>query len=297
MPVQMPAPHNDGQAISGPGADPVVRGLVGVFDAAFPGRVRGCYLLGSYAEGTTVGLSDVDLVVLFKGGFAAGEEERANRLVSACGLLSAVRLDVVLRCEASLPAEDVRLKLGSVLVGGEDVRAGLPLPTPEAHARYMTGWAEHFIRLLHDGAGPGQPLRYPDAADAFYGYARVRIPEWYPPGATAGTKELVAGVCWTATALLSLLHGAAGYAGTKGEAVSRYRDAGDGEWGGYVAAVYGRCKGAWRYGVPEGAAERDELRALCQRALPFFAHYQAVYREYLGRQREAGEADGENAGM
>jgi hypothetical protein len=212
-------------------------------------------------------------------------------VVAACSLISPIRLDVWPESEATLLIEDVRLKLGSHLVAGEDVRAQLPLPTPEAHARYITGWPNSFIRRLHDGARLVPPLSHPIPTDAFYGYTQVRIQPWYPQETTQGTKEMVAAVCWTATALLSLQLGVAGYVGTKGEAISRYRDAGDAEWGGYVAQVYACCKGAWHYAVPDAARERAELRALCGRALAFFNHYLDVYWSYLIQQRQAANAE------
>jgi predicted nucleotidyltransferase len=273
------------RAVTDARAIAIIHGIVSLFEIVFPDRVRGYYLLGSYSEGTTVTLSDIDLMILFRGAFQAGEEETINRVIEACGLLSPVRLDIMVQSEAALRIEDVRLKLGSMVVAGEDTRAQIPLPTPEAHARYITEWANYFIRLLHDDASLSAPLSYPDAADEFYGYARIRIPQWYPPEATAGTKELVATVCWTANALLSLTLGVAGYVGTKGAAVERYGDVGAPEWRAYVTQVYTRCKGAWRYDVPQEEAQRAELRELCAQSLAFFQHYQATYQDYLRAQQ------------
>src|SRR5579862_161041 len=270
--------------------DAILQGVTALFEVVFPTRVRGYYLLGSFSEHTSVALSDIDLIILFAGGFEGNEEATAQRVVEACGLLSPIRLDIALQSEETLRIEDVRLKLGSLLITGEDVRAQIPLPTPEAHARYMTDWALWFIRRLHDGASLGVPLNYPDSTDAFYGYARVRIPGWYPTGTVQGTKEFVATVCWTATALLSLILGADGYVGTKGEAVRRYRDLGDGEWGSYVTEVYSLGKGEWRYGVPESVTDRQHLGKLCAQGLPFFNHYLTRYRDYLNQQRRGEDA-------
>lgn len=273
--------------IPDPRVQSIVRGVIGLMDVVFPGRIRGCYLLGSQRDGTTVALSDIDLVVLFRERLGTDEGEVFARVVEACELLSPVRLDITAQSEETFRAEDVRLKLGSVPVAGDDIRAQLPLPSPQDHARYITNWTNFFIRRLHDIPRLRAPLVYPDSSDIFYGYATVRIPEWYSLGVTTGTKELAATVCWTATALLSLKLGEAGYVGTKGEALRRYRDLGDGAWGNYVTRVYARCRGAWHYEIPQGAEERDELRALCASALPFFNHYLATYQEYLVQQRQA----------
>ena len=49
--------------------DSILRGLVGLFEVSFPGRIRGCYLTGSYSDGTAVDLgrtlhsSDIDTVI------------------------------------------------------------------------------------------------------------------------------------------------------------------------------------------------------------------------------------------
>jgi predicted nucleotidyltransferase len=49
-----------------PRIDEIVQGIIGLFEIAFPGRIRGCYLVGSYADGTAVPLSDIDIRVVLK---------------------------------------------------------------------------------------------------------------------------------------------------------------------------------------------------------------------------------------
>jgi hypothetical protein len=61
-----------------PQADEVLQGIVGIFELAFPSRIRGYFLVGSYAIGQPVAISDLDLVVLFKDNFVAGEHQRAT---------------------------------------------------------------------------------------------------------------------------------------------------------------------------------------------------------------------------
>jgi predicted nucleotidyltransferase len=50
---------------------------IAAFEAAFPGRVRGYYVEGSHADGTGIATSDLDLTVVFRGGFQ-GEAERGE---------------------------------------------------------------------------------------------------------------------------------------------------------------------------------------------------------------------------
>jgi Nucleotidyltransferase domain len=76
-----------------PQIDEIIRGLIGIFEIAFPGRIRGCYLVGSYADGSAVALSDIDLRVVFKEGFAdSAEEERVRQVRGYCRQISPVSI-------------------------------------------------------------------------------------------------------------------------------------------------------------------------------------------------------------
>ncbi len=82
--------HSSGNAE----VDRILRGLIGIFETAFPGRIRAYYLAGSRADGSEVAASDVDFRAVFRGGFGPGEEERARRLRRYCGLVCAMDLDM-----------------------------------------------------------------------------------------------------------------------------------------------------------------------------------------------------------
>src|SRR3954462_4804767 len=47
-------------------ADAILCGVVGLWEAVFPDRIRGYYLSGSYANATATPTSDLDLTILFK---------------------------------------------------------------------------------------------------------------------------------------------------------------------------------------------------------------------------------------
>ncbi len=116
--------------------DALLRATLTTFEAAFPRRVRGYYLLGSAADGTSVSTSDVDLVILFKDQFLdAAEREAAQQLRDQIASASPLEYDAELHDEASLrEGSDPALKLGSQLLYGEDVRH-LPLVPIEDWAR------------------------------------------------------------------------------------------------------------------------------------------------------------------
>src|SRR6266567_9530545 len=54
------------RTIGKPSIDTVLSHIVERYEAQFPGRIRTCYLTGSYAEGNAVEWSDIDVYVLFK---------------------------------------------------------------------------------------------------------------------------------------------------------------------------------------------------------------------------------------
>ena len=272
----------------------ILRGVYGLFETVFPDRVRALYLLGSRGDGTAASVSDIDGVLVFRARFVADERERAQHVLESCRLMSPLRLDLGLLAEDDEEfhsGPDVRLALGATLVLGDDVRDRIRLPDLERYRRYIVGWPDEFIRILHDMAPDAPldaPLGFPDPGDEHRGYTRVRAPRWYPADTEAGSKELVATICWTATALLAL--DARSFAGNRAEAVRLYAahargSASVARFGTLVERAYHCCKGEWDYRVPEDPAARAQLREICDGALAFFEHYRlrsAAFREARG---------------
>jgi hypothetical protein len=260
--------------------DRIVRGVVTIFEASFPRRVRGYYLLGSYADGAAVAISDIDLLPLVAGALDEGEREQAERLVEGCALLSPTRLDIVLCDEATITDDVVLLRYGGQLVYGADTRAALPLPPLANYTRATMDAARYFIaHVLRGVERLTYPLAYPDPNGEFYGYDTVRIPEWYPPDTRQGVKELVTTATRMARASLAL--GAGRYAGSKGGSVTTYREAIGDEWSDLLEAIYAHGKLRWGYAVPTDPAERRLLRDLCRQMLAFENDFLARYRVYL----------------
>src|SRR5712691_3383703 len=82
-----------------PAVDQVIRGVISIFEAAFPGRIRGYYLIGSLVDGSAVAASDIDMWAVFKDAFIDDEEERAKQLWHACESISRIKVDVLSRSE------------------------------------------------------------------------------------------------------------------------------------------------------------------------------------------------------
>ena len=155
-------------------ADTLLQGTIGIFETCFPGRVRGYYLVGSYANGSAVATSDLDLVVVFKDDFESDEPARCRDLAHNCSLISPVRIDVAPRCETELVRTgSVSLKLASRLLYGEDIGALVPLePLEDYLPKALSGFFFYTAMLRGEPAHLTYPVDYPDANAAFYGYER-----------------------------------------------------------------------------------------------------------------------------
>lgn len=266
--------------------DQILRGFVGLCELAFPGRVRGYYLTGSWINGTALLLpgdpdnsSDLDLRVIFKGTLEEPERRRFDTLAAACLRISPLRLEVYPTGEEVLTRNwDVCLKQESLLLFGEDIRDRLPLPDLDDYIqRTMTfpPYAMAAVRgqvLYADGQWRKPllrcPLSYPDPDGEFRGYEVV-----------SSLGELVGDATWAATVILALKAGL--YAGTKWSAARMYREQMQDEWSDLPAAVFEKCKLAWRHQIPAGDEDRKQLRELCRRMLGLENYLLQLCREYL----------------
>jgi predicted nucleotidyltransferase len=257
-----------------------LRGVVGSFEAAFPGRVRAYYLVGSYATGEAISASDIDLRVVWKGAFEQGERERAERLRDAYDSAHSFQIDLPPQCEADLLAgrSDPLPITQGIFLYGEDIRDTLPLPDLRTYIRMVTGAAYRniVVRLRHH-AQIGYPLRYPDPMGTFYGY-----------DIGAGTQHFVVTIGWAATSIIAME--ARQYVARKSDWLRLYRQHIADEWTPFLEAVYETCRNRWAYTIPDEAAGRAELRALCQQALGFENRYIRTYRAALLEARTSDDA-------
>lgn len=270
--------------------DTMLRGAVGIFEAAFPGRIRGYYLFGSQMDGSAVATSDLDLFVVFKDDFLNEQEaERARQLWHACSQLSAVQCDLLSFSERHLfTAGHFRLKSASVLIYGEDVRARMPTFLLDRYLRaYSFAPCACMSEVLRRAETLLYPLDYPAPDSEFYGYdyddPRMGADE------TRSIKGLVNMVCWIATIIVAFQSGR--MIGTKAESVRAYRECIGDQWTGFVETLYANGKTAWGYRVPNDPAGRVLLRDLCRETLAFENLYLERYRVYLlGQLRDTDEA-------
>jgi hypothetical protein len=272
-----------------PQIDHILCGVIGIFETAFPDRVRSYYLVGSYASDAAGPLSDIDLRVIFKGEFASGEEEKMRQVRRYCRLISPISLDCPPLSEARLLHDEawlhepLSIKATGVLLYGDDIRDEWPPPDFDAYLRNVTAVpVTRFSHLRNQPSPLTFPLAYPDPAGEFSGYDR--------PDAYAGTRSLkswVHAVGFGATALLALQ--ARQIVDRKEAWLPMYRQYIHDEWTDLLESIYHQGARQWLYWIPADPTERILLRDLCQRTLSFENHYLTRYRAYLLGELRSGE--------
>jgi len=267
-----------------PPIDQVLSHLVQRYEMHFPGRIRACYLIGSYAEGNAVAWSNLDVHVLFKDAFVSQEEAaQAEHLGHSCALLTPVRLDLTVSSEQSqdsLPGSvRVAVKRRSVLLSGEDTREHMNLPGREEYTRDAAEIAKQCLLWLRREERLRYPLTYPDPDGAFFGYDHLQFLESNRGAARLGIRLLVQSACRIGTALLAFQTDR--WVSTQRESVQTYRELLNDEWASLLEALLEKGKGCWNYNLPETSEERAQLRGFCERMLPFENHYLRAYRAYL----------------
>jgi hypothetical protein len=263
-----------------PAADEALRLLIGSFERALPGRARGYYLEGSYADATSIATSDLDLIIVLRGARTPRDERAAGRVFERCGAGSPLPLDYNLEDEAGLAQGAAPMfKLASVPVFGDDIRHEVPLLPIDAWARQRMHAAYWLINRVWERPAPARlPVCFPNPSAPFFGYINRTLP------GTGGaelptTRNLIRVTGWAATALLAWQVGA--YVARKRDCHTMYRQQIGDEWCDLLDAIYGRCRNDWRCLIPEGAPERAELEAICGSALAFENHFLRRYRAFV----------------
>ncbi|MEZ4669946.1 MAG: nucleotidyltransferase domain-containing protein [Anaerolineae bacterium] len=259
------------------GFDRAMTAVITIFEAAFPGRVRGYYLLGSIGRASANRNSDLDLEILFKDAFTADERSRADDLQQACETLSNLPLDLSIFDEDCLPRIDtLALKTASTLVYGEDTRPQMPLPGIETYLRRVTIPVQRALTNAYRATPISLPLNYPDADDEFYGYIPT---DPQHPHARWGTKVWVLHIGWMATFLIAFQTGT--MVPTKDDMVQLYRQHINDRWTPFITEVHELCRHEWAYVIPTSAEDRARLRGLCGQTLAYEQHVWKHYVQWL----------------
>ncbi len=273
----------------------VLRAAIGIFELAFPGQIRACYIEGSYADQSAVFTSDLDLVIVLKGD-ASSNLARAEALAQHCCALSVVELDIGVADENKLAVGvPPYFKMGSILIYGEDIRDRLPLVSlPQWTRDRMHSSLWRTVHLFNRPPVIRYPLAYPDPSGEFYGYDRrkLRLPDGEEVNCT---RDLIRLTGWSATALLAYRAGR--YVTRKSECHVAYRESFQDEWGQLLEDIYVYCRNKWHYLLPTDPAERRKLRQICVRTLAFENYFLLVYKEFLLSELQAEDVEGKRMAL
>ncbi len=262
-------------------ADKVLQGVVRLFEAVFPDRVRGYYVYGSYADQTEISASDLDMQIVFKGAFHDDtEKDKAQQICEACGSMSSIGLDAVVRDEQSLFRQgSVNFKLASLFIYGQDIREKIPLPPMEEYARKTIEYPTYLFARARQGQRILRfPLDYPDPRGKFFGYdyRKIRQSDGSERNSTKGIIN-VTGRIATAKVILRNKE----YVPSKRHGVELYRKSVNDDWIAFLEEIDEKCRQKWGYLIPQDEQARRQLKELCRRTLQFENHYFSIYNRYL----------------
>jgi len=280
-----------------PAIDEVCRGVVGIFETAFPERICGYYIEGSYADHTAVAASDVDLTIVFQDAWLSEEEnDRAGRLAAYVADMTSIEIDIELVDQQSLRVgAKPTLKLGAQLLYGDDVRDDVPLmPIHEWTRQRMHAAYWLMINVFGRAVPVRLPLDYPDPKDEFYGYTRrlIQLPDGRE---VPSTRDLIRVTGWAATALMALQ--AHRYVVRKRDCFLAYEQYINDEWSPLLNELYRTCRSRWNYLLPERDEDRQYLREMCERTLDFENYFMSVYTAFVITELRSHDAHAEQAAL
>ncbi len=256
-------------------ADKILSETIGVYELMFPGRIQGYYVTGSYAVGTPLPNSDVDVTIVFKGKFEDSEYERADQLYLHLAGLSAIYPDLKMMDEYGLHHPEgfdiifaVFTKGNSILVYGEDIRDQIPLP-PHSDFTWMLSSGGFYY--LQEARGNSEkltvPLTHPDPT----GHLLGREP--------TDRLDIVLTTSLVASSLAAIKSGQ--YVYSKTNIAKVYKELIGDEWSDVIADVFSICRSAWEYKIPDDEKSHHKFRQLCHRVLAFENAFLEVYIAYL----------------
>ena len=264
--------------------------IITEYEAELLGCVSGYYVMGSYADGSGVGSSDLD-VCLVIGDCQLGERERARVLAEMWKAKSQVELDIEIEEKEHLSQGIApNFKYGSIWLYGEDIRQDIPLVPLRVWTRdrmHSSYWRT--VQLFGRSTPVCMPLEYPDPQGEFFGYD-ARLLRLADGREVRCTRDLIRLVGWSATGLLAWKTGV--YVARKKDCHRLYQEAFADEWGQLLQDIYEKCRVRWDYLLPEDEVERQELRELCRRTLGFENYFLRMYKEFLLEELRVDDAEG-----
>lgn len=271
-----------------PAIDRTLRLIVDTLERRFPTTIRSYYLFGSFADGSAVDSSDIDLFIVVQGEVRDGLRQQITSEIRSLTTPAPVQVDLLVMSDRILIRDGhFRVKHASRLIFGEDIRGYLPEQTTGQWLRhYSEAPIAYSLRVLRNVERIAYPLAYPQPDSEFFGYDRNQLP---PSGLPLhNVAAMVSAACWMGTLLVAMKTGE--QARTKSESVRLYRSAVGDEWSGFLSGLYQHGKERWGYQVPASNEERLCLRSFCEKMLDFENHYFARFRGWLLEQAYSPDA-------
>ncbi len=265
--------------------DRVLTAMVGIFVEAFPGRIHSAYLVGSRADGSALPSSDIDLRIVFRGNFLAGEEGRFHDVRQYLRLISRFELDCPpLSQDRLLQAEEwlhetIAIKEVSIFLYGTDLRPSLPSPPSlPVFTRHISRAPIIFMRKARRGASVLRyPLDFPSPPGPFFGYE-----------ASQSLKLLLQIPGFIASALLAMQAGQ--IVTRKSDWLPLYRQYIHDRWLPLLEDLNRIVRQDLEFRLPEDEQVRETLRELCRQVLEFENYYLTQYEQYLRLELASGIA-------
>ncbi|NKB65773.1 MAG: hypothetical protein GKR89_01810 [Candidatus Latescibacteria bacterium] len=269
--------------------DDILRGIIGIFERVFPGRISAYYLAGSYGEGTAVATSDIDFHPLFEDSFVSPDERALARQMGwLCDLLSPLDIAVVPQNAGAPQGYGGLFKYKCRRVYGRALDQQWTTPP---FANYLAGAMRNDEqRVARDQELLLWPVDYPKPDDEFYGYIHGNVfslDGYRGPG----TKTLINYLYGMLIPLVS--QQTQEYVIRKSDAFQLYQEHIDDKWAPFVGEVWESCRVQWQYRLPQTAPERARLRALCRQTRAFENHFLAVSSAFWLDRLRAWTANGQ----
>jgi hypothetical protein len=170
-----------------PQVDDLLQGIVGIYESAFPGKLKAYYLTGSYYYGDPIPTSDVDLNVIFRGNeFDSSLPElkapppEFMDVTNYLHLLSPIELGFLFKTEEFFRRNfSLSMCRDRVFLFGEDLLGELSesaIPSrPFSPRNYMHRAYEVLCRRHGVSDTLETPLEFPAPEEEFYGYANLEL--------------------------------------------------------------------------------------------------------------------------
>lgn len=272
-------------------ADRLVAEVVAAGEAALPGRIVAWYVTGSYADGSAVRASDLDIVAVLDGEVRPEEDQALRRARHGLGEPYRIFVDIsVVGMRTLLAAGSVALALRSRLVGGRDVRTELPELDMAAYRRQVMHTPFTLSTRIRQTTELRFPVAAPDPRQPFLGY---EVCQFLPSGHhdRDTLKDMVAIGCFIATALVAQ-HVERPIA-SKQEAVAKYLELSLGPWGELLTTLVEIVRGRWNWQIPYAPQDRELLHFQCRRLLALENEFYDEYASFLASELESADRGAE----